>query len=86
MNNPNLIQQKWAVFRDKVYPDIASAHQLRETRRAFFAGAHTLMMIMFDTLDRTGDPNEVTDRDMQVMDSIDAEFRQFQADLKSGRA
>lgn len=80
------IQKEWEAFRDKVLPDGAPEVQLREMRRAFFAGAISLRGVMFKVLEDTGDPNEVTEGDLRVMEDINDEFERYADDLQHGRA
>lgn len=73
MSNP--INAIWEGYRKMVVPPSASATQVIETQRAFFAGALALYeYIMRHGLD-AGD--EITDNDLERMAEIDRELRAF---------
>ncbi len=40
--NPLVIRKAWRSYKEKVIPRNAPAVQVEESRRAFYAGAHTL--------------------------------------------
>ena len=52
-------------------------------RRAFYAGAHTLMATICNMLE-AGD--DMTPGDLSRMDSLDAELVRYATDLREGRA
>lgn len=73
MKNP--INGVWEGYRELVVPKQASAAQVVETQRAFFAGALALYeYIMRHGLD-AGD--EITDGDLERMADVDRELRAF---------
>ena len=74
MPHPNYIQQAWDQFAGAVIPDEAPETQRKEMRGAFFAGVCCLMTLLLNQLDDTGDPNEVTEADLKVMDDVRAEL------------
>lgn len=71
----------WEGYRKMVVPPQASAAQIVETQRAFFAGAAAL----YEYIMRHGlDPgDEITDNDLARMAEIDRELRAFGAALDS---
>jgi hypothetical protein len=85
VTNPNYIQKQWESFIAAVLPDGGPDVQIREMRRAFFAGAVSLFHTINNILDPTH-PDEVTEWDMQVMNWIADEIDGYKADLEAGRA
>lgn len=77
------IAASWASFDRAVMPPGISDVQRREMRRAFYAGAASLLRVLMDELDE-GD--ELTDNDMTRMVALNGELQQFAEDLKQGRA
>lgn len=60
----------------------ASSVQLRETRRAFYAGAHHVLATLFDL----GDDAVSEDAGAAVLEALTQECRNFAVDVKNGRA
>ncbi len=79
------LDAEFAKLRVMVY-QTATPDQLRELRRAFFAGAEALRRVIFRCLEDTGNPNDVTNGDLALMQEIDDEIHGFAADVKAGRA
>lgn len=77
------LAEQWNEYRGRVMPPTVGETQLRETRRAFYAGAQALQQVMAHGV---SDEADMTDADERLMLSIDAEFVQFAADVKAGRA
>jgi hypothetical protein len=77
------IAEQWNEYRSRVMPRTVGETQLRETRRAFYAGAQALQQVMTHGV---SDEADMTDADERLMLNIDAEFVQFAADVKAGRA
>lgn len=73
MKNP--INAAWEGYRGMVVPKQASAAQVIETQRAFFAGAAVLYQYLMQHGLDEGD--EITDGDMDRMAEIDRELRAF---------
>ncbi len=86
MPNPNYFQKGWEGFFKIVGLENTSEVQRREMRRAFFAGGIYLMSMLLTLLDDTGDPDEVTEFDTQLMNWISHEFEQYGRDLEKGKA
>ena len=76
------LKEAWEGYK-KILPRDASNTQIVETRRAFYAGAQTLLAIMALMLDPG---EEATEADLKKMDDIAAELDEFAADVKRGRA
>ena len=83
MSNLKLIDQAWRSYSEVVIPAHAGAVQRQEMRRAFYAGATTLLGSIMVVLDPGDEPTEA---DLQKMQGIHDELEQFTADLKRGKA
>jgi hypothetical protein len=66
-----------------VLPEGVSEVQRIETRWAFYAGAQALFHVLINVLDPGDEP---TAADLAKMDDIQAEFENYAADLRAGRA
>lgn len=64
-------QKEWEDFRDKVIPNSASAVQISETKKAFYAGALALVSL---TSRMFSEGEEVTDQDVSDYDSLVSEI------------
>lgn len=88
MNTPakygRTIAEQWAAYRAAAIPASATVGQVRQCRRAFYAGAQALQQIMLTGVSTEGE--DMTEDDERLMLGIDAEFVQFAADVKAGRA
>lgn len=78
-----MIEEAWLSYAAQVIPPTAHKTQIRECRRAFYAGAHSLLNAMMIHLDPGSEPTEA---DLRRMDAIDGEFQKFQADMLAGKA
>lgn len=78
-----LIADAWDSYARNVVPADACAEQKTETRRAFYAGAQSLLVAMLTGLDPESD---MTEGDMDRMDGIHVELRQFARDVEAGIA
>ena len=74
-----LIEAGWVGLRLAAIPLDAGAVQLDEMRNAFFAGAQHLFGSLMDILEPDAEP---TEKDMQRMDLIDQELRNFIKDFE----
>lgn len=73
------IEKGWNSYR-ALLPKDAGEVQIKETRQAFYAGA----AILFESLMLVLDPGtEPTEADMQRMDDINKELREFGRNLDS---
>lgn len=74
-----IIEAGWKSMRIMAIPRNASDVQLREMRKAFFAGAQHLFASILCILDPG---SEATEKDMERMHLIDKELKEFVAILK----
>lgn len=77
-----LIEAGWISLRLAAVPLDAPAIQLEEMRNAFFAGAQHLFSSIMTILD---DGPDATDKDLNRMDLIDQELREFIEDFSMRR-
>ena len=75
--------EQWNEFSRAVMPPDASPIQKREMRRAFYAGAHAILIRVMDFLSPGDDPTEA---DLQIMADVELELRSFADSVKAGRA
>ncbi len=73
----------WDDYANKILPEEASAVQVQETRRAFYAGGVSLLKTMVTILDEDAEP---TEEDLRAMDDLNEEFHAFARELAAGRA
>lgn len=76
------IEKEWALYSTLI-PMGAAESQVRETKRAFYGGAQTLLAIIMRMLDPGTEPTEA---DLRKMDEIDRELRDFLEQVKRGAA
>ena len=77
------IQEQWNSYLAAVVPCNASETQRRETKRAFYAGAHGIIAAIMVALSKV---EETTEEDYQIMEDIQAEAEAFVVELRAGRA
>src|SRR5436309_2385791 len=78
--NAYRLNREWLTYRS-VMPDNISAIQIQETRRAFYAGASGLLCLILRQLEPGVEP---TDNDLNMMNEIEAEIKEFAADIQKG--
>lgn len=83
MPQHKLIDAEWRSYAEVVLPADAPEIQRVETRRAFYAGASTLLGAILKTLDPCLEP---TAEDMRRMDAIHQELEDFARHVRQGRA
>lgn len=83
MADMGLLRRAWLSFAEQVLPVHASAMQRQETRRAFYAGANSLLSVL---LTNVSDSDEETPEDAALLPGIQAEIDAFIADMLAGRA
>lgn len=66
---------EWRSYRGEVLPRNAPAVQVRETRRAFYAGAAAWFGLMLRAADQPGD--EPTEVELSRVDALNAELEAF---------
>lgn len=76
------IEEQWKTYR-VILPEDASAAQIIETRRAFYAGAQALYHTVLTSLEPGQD---ATEADLSMMENIDRELRDFCDLVKNGVA
>lgn len=77
------LKEQWNSYSRQVMPCNASAVQIQECRRAFYAGAQALMGVMTGGI--TDAPGETAD-EMQMMSDLHSELEEFCRQVKDGRA
>jgi hypothetical protein len=77
------LSDEWAEFFRQCVPKGAPPLQLRETRRAWYAGASSLFALMEGGFDVDHEP---TDLDVAYLESINQELAAFARDLEAGTA
>ena len=76
------IRDKWNGYLESVVPAAASAAQVIETRRAFYAGALAVMTIN----SRIGEPDVTEDEGCRAMDNAMSDLTEFLQLLRENRA
>lgn len=77
--DPGLIERTWQVFRDHVIPRDAPDIQVRSCRMAFFGGATSLYSLVIFGL---SDGDTIEQSDLNLMQRIDAELREFAVEME----
>jgi hypothetical protein len=83
MPKRQLMSEQWNEFARKALPAGVSEIQRIETKRAFYAGAHS---ILFRVLRSFAPETEPTAADLQVMEDVYQELEDFARAIKEGRA
>ena len=78
-----LMAEEWDKFARGVLPAGCPAIQKTEMRRAFYAGAQS---ILFRVIQSFAPESEPTDADLQIMENLHQELQDFAVLIKSGRA
>jgi len=76
-----IIEAGWASYRHLVIPATASATQIEETRRGFYAGAQHLFGSIMSILEPGAEP---TENDLKRFDYIHAELEEFARSFRLG--
>lgn len=79
----NVVLSEWSSYSANVLPEDAGDVQVQETRRAFYAGAASMLRLVTTGLD---EGSEATEADLQRLTDIDDEVQAFADDVKAGRA
>lgn len=77
------MSEAWADYCAKVVPTYASRVQITECRRAFYAGAEALLVMLMGGLDPGP---EATAADENLLRKLHDELHQFAADVLKGKA
>jgi hypothetical protein len=83
MPKPRTVAQAWGDYRLLVVSKTASAAQIKEIRRAFYAGAESLMVEILNGLS-PGPDAKPSDEDF--LNALHAELLAFASDVKKGLA
>jgi hypothetical protein len=73
----------WASFDATVLDGGVTSASKTQARRAFYAGAQSILDILLAGLDPE---NKVTEGDVDRMEALSAELRNFGEDVEAGRA
>lgn len=76
-----IIEAGWASYRHLVIPAGASATQIEETRRGFYAGAQHLFGSIMSVMEEGSEP---TENDLKRMDQIHTELDTFAQSFRVG--
>jgi hypothetical protein len=83
MRGPRTVEQAWGDYRLLVVPKTAGPAQIKELRRAFYAGAESLMVQILNGLSPGAD---CTPSDEDYLTALQAELLAFARDVKKGLA
>ena len=83
MSKRMLMAEQWDQFCREVMPEAAPLAQRREMRRAFYAGAES---ILFRVIAAFAPESEPTADDLQIMSDLHKELGDFSELVKAGRA
>lgn len=78
-----LMAEQWDQFARTVMPKDAPQDQRREMRRAFYAGAQS---ILFRVIESFAPESEPTAEDLQIMEDLHNELQEFGKLIQQGRA
>lgn len=77
------LDECWKKYELMAIPDDAGSVQRREMRRAFYAGAYSLISLMLDATDTAGDDE---DRGAEMIAAYEKECRDFAEAARTGKA
>ena len=75
--------EQWDQFARKVLPANCSLTQKQETRRAFYAGAHAILLRIIEAFAPESEP---TAEDIQIMADVHEELMDFAEAIRQGKA
>jgi len=78
-----LMAEQWGIFSERVMPIDAPEVQQREMKRAFYAGGEA---ILFRVIAAFASETEPTLEDLQVMDDLNQELKDFGKAIQRGEA
>ena len=78
-----LMAEQWDSFSRAIFDERHGTEQRREMRRAFYAGAES---ILFRVIQSFAPESEPTEADLQIMEDLDRELKEFAKAVKDGRA
>ena len=79
-----LLETEWITYRNAVIPKDAGTTQLMESRRAFYGGAWAFYSLLMNSLDPST-PDD-TPKDLELMEKLDREMREFKERVEKGYA
>lgn len=77
-----LMAEQWDEF-SKILPSNCSVVQKTEMRRAFYAGAQSILYKLMNSFDAGSDPS---DTDLTLMEDVTTELNEFANSVAMGRA
>ena len=80
---PKRLAKAWEDYERKVLPPTAGRTQRIESRRAFYAGAQTIMAVMIGGM---SDSADVEPEEIDLMENLDAELKAYVEDVLAGKA
>jgi hypothetical protein len=80
--HPTTIAAQWRSYRNEVMPANAGPTQLQETRRAFYAAAHSVLQVMLHVVAAEED-DEVG---VQILQAMHDECQAFSQSIARGEA
>ena len=84
MDAPNKTLDKlWSAYA-KALPPNASSLQVTETKKAFYAGAYSILTAMVEQVGDEEDGEDATDADMNMMGGLFTEAEEFLASHLKG--
>lgn len=78
-----LMAEEWNHFASYILPPNAPSVQRQEMRRAFYAGAQSILFRIVKTL---APESEVTEADLRIMSDVYEELQDFAKAVEGGRA
>jgi hypothetical protein len=78
-----LMAEQWNEFACVTLPENCGLLQRQEMRRAFYAGAQTILFRVIVALAPEAEP---TAEDLHLMDDLDQELKDFARSVQEGRA
>jgi hypothetical protein len=83
MVTQRLLLEEWHAYRHDMMPATASAVQVRDTKRAFYAGAMAYQTVLNRNLARYPDDQQA---DMDLLADLDNEMSAFKKEVEQGFA
>ena len=77
------VATSWNQFAQLVFRPGTSEIQIREMRRAYYAGFHTALLTLLHSVSAGDEP---TDTDVSYLDGLHKECERFAEEIKRGRA
>ena len=81
-----MVAAGWKTYHADVLPQDASELMVRECRRSFYAGAHSVLSGILNSVDALDAGTEPTEEDLMMMEDLQEELERFALDVIGGRA